>query len=505
MSHKFVCKTVYNLRLAARRSASQSRWPSCGSARRQRQGRRSLRLADRGAPRRPCASGTMITVEYQLPLPLSLSEYNRALRYVVARVAESTTGVEPGEGVQILVNEPFAAGDVPGMDSGGTHTVKLLRFRSRMPALLRRVTPNAVSDLHEESWFSDGEASRCKTVYRNPFLGDRFYLCIESNHVAGVCTEENAVGLGDVDLRRRDVLVLDIAGDKPRKVECEDPCTFLSEKTGRGRLQPGWFQGLMGVAVGKGDGDLDSERGGQENLEEELTGEAGHEAGQSAQQSAEEKAVIGCERDHGKGETGSVLDAVDGGGEEGGARDDRNGPQPELCEGEDRRDDTVEFEDACADADDGDDAFEDAVDARPPDDLHPLSYSASSSSSSAASPPTRRPEDCMTCYKVVKMEFTGFGMRRFVQRWTTRAVVPNSLLDIHRKLFCWMDEWCDLTRDQILQLEDETAETTNARLEKHDAAAAAGEACSALEPSPPATTSVSSDPVSVFSYEYVDE
>lgn len=105
----------------------------------------------------------MITVEYRLPLPLSLSEYNRALRYVVARVAESTAGENPGEGVEIQLSEPFAPGDVPGMSSGGMHTVKALKFRSRLPALLRRVIPHTATEIMEESWFSDGEASRCKT------------------------------------------------------------------------------------------------------------------------------------------------------------------------------------------------------------------------------------------------------------------------------------------------------------------------------------------------------
>jgi hypothetical protein len=89
----------------------------------------------------------------------------------------------------------------------------------------------------------------------------------------------------------------------------------------------------------------------------------------------------------------------------------------------------------------------------------------------AASEPEAAPLDekhTMTCYKVVKMEFTGFGMRRFVQRWVTRAVIPNGFIDIHRKLFCWMDDWTDLTLKEIEAIENETAENVRAVFLEHE-------------------------------------
>lgn len=466
----------------------------------------------------------MITVEYRLPLPLSLSEYNRALRYVVARVAESTSGEHPGEGVEIQLSEPFACGTVAGMASGGMHTVKSLKFRSRLPALLRRVVPNTVTEIVEESWFSDGEASRCKTVYRNPFLGDRFKLCIESNHVEGVCTEENAVGLEGEDLERREVILLDIAGNVPRKIACEDPSEFLSEKTGRGRLVEGWFRDLMGLKGEKGviggedrgeDGDCASAESNFAECETEET--ASTESGSEGYASAEE--VAG----EGEGEAESQVDGKE------------DVAQLELKEVELKNvpdslssaSSCCSVEGACcdslreaapslrevdgADADGGAIALPDAsVVTSAPGSARASSSSSASTSVSADPPP---PTTYMTCYKVVKMEFTGFGLRRFVQRWTTRAVVPNSLIDIHRKIFCWMDEWCDLTRKEIEELEEQTAEVTRAKMKTdYD-----GEACGtgnvenkeeeeAEDAIVDETASVKKEirGLSAFDYEYVD-
>lgn len=411
----------------------------------------------------------MITVEYRLPLPLSLPEYNRALRYVVARVAESTSGEHPGEGVEIQLSEPFARGTVAGMASGGMHTVKSLKFRSRLPALLRRVVPNTVTEIVEESWFSDGEASRCKTVYRNPFLGDRFKLCIESNHVEGVCTEENAVGLEGEDLERREVILLDIAGNVPRKVACEDPSEFLSEKTGRGRLVEGWFRDLMGRMGEKGviggenrgeDGEVGDCVSAENNFvdcetEETASTESGSEGYASAEEVAGEAASqVGGEEDVAHLELKVVLNSLSSASsccsDEGACCDSLREAAPSLGEIDG------------ADADDGAIALPAAsIVTSAPGSARGSSSSSASASISADPPPSTM---YMTCYKVVTMEFTGFGLRRFVQRWTTRAVVPNSLIDIHRKIFCWMDEWCDLTRKEIEELEEQTAEVTRAKM-----------------------------------------
>jgi Phosphatidylinositol transfer protein len=378
----------------------------------------------RAVAARPHAA--MITVEYRIPIPVSLDEYNKALRYVIARVAESTTG-EPGEGVEILVSEPFGPDNELGMREGGVHTEKLLRFRSRMPALMRRIIPTSVTEIHESSWFSNANGSRCKTVYRNPFLGDRFYLSIESNHVAGVDTEENAVELAPEQLARREVVYLDIAANVPAKLLGEDPSTFVSEKTGRGRLLPGWWNAVK--AAEKADAELDADA------------ELSVRQTKYCMSKAEAHPGACIETTLSKELADASLDQQPRCRRK---RDTASGVKAAFAEH------TVEKAASSSAS-----AF--------------ASMSETESDASSVSQKSAAPIDpscTMTCYKVVNVEFTGFGMRRFVQGWITRAVVPNGFVDIHRKLFCWMDEWFGLKLCDIEAVETEAARNIRARFDK---------------------------------------
>ena len=69
----------------------------------------------------------------------------------------------------------------------------------------------------------------------------------------------------------------------------------------------------------------------------------------------------------------------------------------------------------------------------------------------------------MCCYKVVKMEFTGFGLRRFVQHWVTKSLIPYQFLDIHRKMILWFDDWTDLSMKEIGEYEDRVARLSQKR------------------------------------------
>jgi Phosphatidylinositol transfer protein len=373
-------------------------------------------------------------------------QYNKALRYVIARVAESTTGETPGEGVEILLSEPFGADNVHGMREGGVHTEKLLRFRSRLPALLRRVIPSSVVEIHESSWFSNAEGSRCKTIYRNPFLGDRFYLSIDSNHVSGLDTEENAVELSGVELARREIVYLDIAANVPPKSPVEDPSTFLSQKTGRGRLMPGWW-----VAV-KAEADV------------------AVEAQVESQARADPKPHVQTDND-----IMSSLAKADSAPLAGHAKHDLRLNRLKVTCSHANNAVAASLVDAKRVADDGDEATADTLDSTSPASATSAASCESSVSdadseiASLLSDLKCSPIDStqtMTCYKVVNVEFTGFGMRRFVQGWITRAVVPNGFVDVHRKLFCWMDDWFGLTLSQVEEVEHTAARNIRARFEK---------------------------------------
>lgn len=63
----------------------------------------------------------------------------------------------------------------------------------------------------------------------------------------------------------------------------------------------------------------------------------------------------------------------------------------------------------------------------------------------------------MTCYKLVTVDCKWFGLQKRIER-----VIHNSehrLFTIfHRQIFCWIDKWCNLTLDDIREIEEE-AET----------------------------------------------
>lgn len=345
--------------------------------------------------------------------------------------------MNPGEGVEIVVNEPFGPDNEHGMPEGGVHTEKVLRFRSRLPPLLRRVMPASVTEIHESSWFSNGKGSHCKTVYRNPFLGNRFFLSIESNHIEGIDTEHNAVNLSEQDLAAREIIYLDIAGNVPRKLPTEDPSTYVSEKTGRGKLTAGWWKAPMEAEgsrpCGEDESEINTEHDAFPKREDEL-----HRDGHAAQrqlfqsQSLEPRNAALDKENH------LNLDAA---------------MMQSPCEveaGHERL--------GCC---------ESTVGSRETLESKISGVSGSACPANVPSVGFIDNRNTMTCYKAVKVEFTGFGMRRFVQRWITRAVIPNGFLDIHRKLFCWMDDWWDLTLAEIEDLESQTAENVRAHFRKH--------------------------------------
>lgn len=78
-------------------------------------------------------------------------------------------------------------------------------------------------------------------------MGDNFSIVYETLHVDGSRGEiENALKISDEDLKKRNVIIIDVANDPIEKKDYkpdEDPKTFKSEKTGRGPLtDPLWKQ-----------------------------------------------------------------------------------------------------------------------------------------------------------------------------------------------------------------------------------------------------------------------
>ncbi|KAI8988558.1 hypothetical protein BDF20DRAFT_338655 [Mycotypha africana] len=172
----------------------------------------------------------MIINEYRIINNCTESEYQIAQLYATAMASKNSTG--GGEGVEVLKNEPYEKGDEKGQ-----YTHKIYRLASRVPSFVRHIAPAGALDLYEEAW---NAYPYCKTVLKNGFMKDNFSIVYETLHVDGSRGElENALKISKEDLKKRNVIFIDVAHDKinPKDYKKdEDPKLYHSEKTGRGPL-----------------------------------------------------------------------------------------------------------------------------------------------------------------------------------------------------------------------------------------------------------------------------
>ncbi|XP_077172161.1 cytoplasmic phosphatidylinositol transfer protein 1-like [Paroedura picta] len=69
-------------------------------------------------------------------------------------------------------------------------------------------------------------------------------------------------------------------------------------------------------------------------------------------------------------------------------------------------------------------------------------------------------EPIMCSYKLVTVKFEVWGLQTRVEQFVHK-VIRDILLIGHRQAFAWVDEWCDMTMDEVRQYEKETQEATN--------------------------------------------
>uniref|UniRef100_A0A1C7N083 Phosphatidylinositol transfer protein beta isoform n=1 Tax=Choanephora cucurbitarum TaxID=101091 RepID=A0A1C7N083_9FUNG len=177
----------------------------------------------------------MIINEYRVINNCTEQEYQIGQLYATALASKEQTG--GGEGVEVIKNEPYEKGDEKGQ-----YTYKIFRLASRVPAIVKAVAPAGALDLYEEAW---NAYPYCKTVLKNGYMKDSFSIVYETLHVDGSRGElENALNISKEDLKKRNVIIIDIANDKinPKDYKPEeDPKLVRSEKTGRGPLtDPNW-------------------------------------------------------------------------------------------------------------------------------------------------------------------------------------------------------------------------------------------------------------------------
>jgi len=178
----------------------------------------------------------MRITEFRVLLPMTVAEYQVAQLYSVAEASKAETG--GGEGVEVLENKPFAGEPLLGNSyDSGQYTLKMFHLASRVPGIVRAVAPSNSLEIKEEAW---NAYPYCRTIVTNPgYMGEKFFIKIESLHCQDRGQQQNAHNLTQKQLAERKLVIIDIANDTVASSdykEEEDPTKFKSKKTGRGPL-----------------------------------------------------------------------------------------------------------------------------------------------------------------------------------------------------------------------------------------------------------------------------
>nr|CAG4641444.1 EOG090X00NX [Eurycercus lamellatus] len=188
----------------------------------------------------------MLIKEYRIPLPLTVEEYRIAQLYMIAKKSREESEGE-GSGVEILVNEPYTDG--PG--GAGQYTHKIFHVGSHLPGWLKALLPKSAFIVEEKAW---NAYPYTRTRYTCPFV-EKFSLDIETVYKEDSGDIENVFKLNGSELNERAVDVIDVVKDQLNTaadyVKEEDPCIYVSRKTGRGPLSDSWIQEYWRECKGK--------------------------------------------------------------------------------------------------------------------------------------------------------------------------------------------------------------------------------------------------------------
>lgn len=181
-------------------------------------------------PREMDFSSASRIVEYRIPLPISVEEYQVAQLYAVAEASKNETG--GGDGIEVLVNEPYEIDE-----QRGQYTHKIFHLSSKVPSFVRMLAPSGSLEVHEKAW---NAYPFCRTVYSNPYMADNFFICIDTWHKQGFVEDDeekfgNVHKLNEKELKKREIVEIDISDERAvsqsdYKRE-EDPSLVFSAKT----------------------------------------------------------------------------------------------------------------------------------------------------------------------------------------------------------------------------------------------------------------------------------
>ncbi|KAJ3426643.1 phosphatidylinositol transfer protein [Anaeramoeba flamelloides] len=147
----------------------------------------------------------MLIKEYRIILPIKLEQYQLAQLYMVAKETQKVTKESSiGEGIEIVKNEPYEK-----EKEKGQFTHKVYHIASKLPVWLSTILPESSMLFVEKAW---NAFPVCMTKYNCPFF-TKFGFSVQSIHQQNAGTSENVFNLNKDELKKREVVMIDLAND----------------------------------------------------------------------------------------------------------------------------------------------------------------------------------------------------------------------------------------------------------------------------------------------------
>ncbi|OEH78336.1 phosphatidylinositol transfer protein beta [Cyclospora cayetanensis] len=348
----------------------------------------------------------MKIVEFRLVLPLTPEEYRRCQIFLVALAAletaeaqKATEGPPKAPMIQILASEDYSANGEQGQ-----YTHKRIDLVEKLPGwILKFVDPRSCA-FEEKSW---NAFPRLRTQYESAKFS-KAKVSITSNHVSGVCTDDNATDLPPEKLRQRKIDLIDIVNDGSAG-GVDDLRNWKSEKANFGPLLSDWIKNVPLVPSTPQRAPRRRLRGGavlrkrsSSTLREAF---ASHPPEDRRGSEAGEVSLGGCP----EAAFGGSPDAL---------------AAPKPPDGDDKR----------------------------PSDQGAPSSSGPPQETSATLVPAY---PLMTCYKCFEIDFPYFGiLSGRIEAWVVSSM-REQLMHYHRRAIASIDRWYDLSLEEVRQFEED--------------------------------------------------
>jgi len=182
-----------------------------------------------------------MTKEYRVLVPGTLKDYKIGSIYTMSQGTKQTA--ERSGGKDTITTTKIERYEDSTTGRKGIYTFKIYRLDSYTPNWVRAILPDTAMRLEEECWDC---YPYVKTRISSPFLGERFFLQLETIFLQDAGTSENAHNLPAEHLKKRTVEVLDFVNqkvqDKRYNHPDEDPLNQTLQKYPLRGLKENWLK-----------------------------------------------------------------------------------------------------------------------------------------------------------------------------------------------------------------------------------------------------------------------